>query len=196
MARAMFVVFFGRLRQGLDHAHESPWLMTAPMLLLAVFAAGFGVIAFDWPGSFPGFGGVVFFHEAEKFHFNWAIGILSTILALGAFWLASLCYLRERISPDILRRRSPWLANVVENKYYFDEVYQWTVDRVVLVFSRFIAMFDRAVINDVAVNGPADTVRHLGFVLRLHVTGHMYSYALAMVLGSVGLIVVWWLRSV
>ena len=85
---------------------------------------------------------------------------------------------------------------MVENKYYFDEVYQWTVDRVVLVISGFVAMFDRAVVNDVGVNGPADTVRRLGFLLRLHVTGHFYSYALAMVLGTVGLAIFWWLRSV
>ena len=196
MARAMFVVFFGRLRQGLEQVHESPWLMTVPMIALAVLAAGFGLINFNWPGSFPGFGGLVFFHEAEAFHFNWMIGIISTILALGAFWLASLFYLRARISPEILRQRAPWLATMVENKYYFDEVYQWTVDRVVLVISGFVAMFDRAVVNDVGVNGPADTVRRLGFLLRLHVTGHFYSYALAMVLGTVGLAIFWWLRSV
>ncbi|PKB64812.1 MAG: NADH-quinone oxidoreductase subunit L [SAR202 cluster bacterium Io17-Chloro-G2] len=196
MARAMFVVFFGQLRQGLDHAHESPWLMTAPMMMLAVLAAGFGLINFNWPGAFPGFGGLIYFHEAEDFHFNLWIGVLSTVLALGAFWLASLCYLRERISPDILRQKAPWLAVVVENKYYFDEVYQWAVDRLVLTVSGFVALFDRAVVNDVGVNGPADTVRRVGFVLRLHVTGHLYSYALAMVLGTVGLAVLWWLRSV
>ena len=95
-----------------------------------------------------------------------------------------------------LRRRLSGLVTVVENKYYFDEVYQWTVDRVVLVFSGFIAVFDRAVLNDVAVNGPANLVRRLGFVLRLHVTGHFYSYALAMVLGTVGLALFWWLRSI
>ena len=196
MARAMFVVFFGRLGEGLEQVHESPWLMTVPLMILAVFAAGFGLITFNWPGAFPGLGGLIFFHEVEEFHFNLWIGVLSTILALGAFWLASLCYLRARISPDSVRQRVPWLATLVENKYYFDEVYQWTVDRVVLVISRFIAFFDRAVVNDVGVNGPADTVRRLGFVLRLHVTGHFYSYGLAMVLGSVGLVIFWWLRAV
>ena len=63
----------------------------------------------------------------------------------------------------------------------------------VLVVARFVAFFDRAIINDVGINGPADAVRHLGFVLRLHVTGHLYSYALAMVLGMVGLGIFWWL---
>ncbi|PKB78632.1 MAG: NADH-quinone oxidoreductase subunit L [SAR202 cluster bacterium Io17-Chloro-G9] len=196
MARAMFVVFFGDLRQGLEHAHESPWVMAAPMILLAILAAGFGLISFNWPGNFQGFGGFVFFHEAEAFHFDLIIGILSTALALAAFGMASLCYLQARISPETLRQKVPWMVNLVENKYYFDEVYQWTVDRVVLVISGFIALFDRAVVNDLAVNGPAVLVRRLGIALRLHVTGYLYSYAFAMVLGTVGLAIFWWLRSV
>ena len=88
------------------------------------------------------------------------------------------------------------VIRIVENKYYFDELCQWVVDRVVLVFASLIALFDRVVVNDLGVNGPANSVRRLGTTLRLHVTGHVYSYALAMVLGTVGLAVFWWLRSV
>ena len=83
----------------------------------------------------------------------------------------------------------------MENKYYFDEVYQWTIDRVVLAFSGFIGLFDRVVINDLAVNGPANAVRRLGIALRLHVTGHVYSYALGMVAGTVAVAVFWCLVS-
>ena len=82
---------------------------------------------------------------------------------------------------------------MVENKYYFDEIYQWVIDRVVLAVARFVGVFDRAIVNDIGINGPADVVRRLGIVLRLHVTGHLYSYALAMVLGTVGLAVFWWM---
>jgi NADH-quinone oxidoreductase subunit L len=85
---------------------------------------------------------------------------------------------------------------IVENKYYFDEVYQWTIDRVVLVFSRFIAYFDRAIVNDIIVNGPADATRKFGILIRLHVTGHVYTYTLAMAIGSVGLGLFVWLRVV
>ena len=60
------------------------------------------------------------------------------------------------------------------------------MDRVVLVFSGLIALFDRMVLNDLGVNGPANSVRRLGVTLRLHVTGHVYSYTLAMVLGTIG----------
>ena len=70
------------------------------------------------------------------------------------------------------------------------------VDRVVIVFASFIGLFDRVVVNDMAVNGPADAVRRLGITLRLHVTGRVYSYTLAMVLGTVAVALFWWLRAV
>ena len=88
------------------------------------------------------------------------------------------------------------MLKIWENKYYFDEAYQWTIDRVILVFSRFIAFFDRAIVNDILVNGPADITRKFGIALKVHVTGHVYSYTLAMAIGSVGLGIFVWLRVV
>ncbi len=195
MARVMFLPFFGRLGRELRDTHDAPWLMAAPMALLAVLAVGFGFLSFNWPGSYDGFAGFVFFKEKHGFEFNWWIGILSIVLAVGAFWFASLVYVKGSVSLEGVKSRFAPVLRVVENKYYFDEVYQWAVDRVVLVFSGFIALFDRAVINDVAVNGPANSVWRLGNVLRLHVTGHVYSYMLAMALGTVGLAILWWVRS-
>ena len=124
------------------------------------------------------------------------MGVLSGVIAVGAFAVAGTVYIMGKISLDGAKSRFAPVLRVVENKYYFDEVYQWVVDRVVLVFSRFIAFFDRAVVNDVGVNVPANTIHRLGVTLRLHVTGKVYSYALAMVMGTVGLAIFWWMRSV
>ena len=195
MARAIFVVFFGRLRQELEHVHDAPWQMAGPMVLLGVLAAGFGFLSFNWPGSYDGLGSFVFFGDKHGFEFTWWLGVLSAIFAVGAFAFAFMVYVAGRVSLEDVKARFAPVLRVVENKYYFDEVYQWVVDRVVLVFSTFIAFFDRAVVNDLGVNGPANSIRRLGLTLRLHVTGHVYSYALAMVLGTVGLAIIWWLRS-
>ena len=69
------------------------------------------------------------------------------------------------------------------------------VDKFVLVFSEIVAWVDRALVNDWGINGPGQVVHRLGITLRLHVTGHVYSYALAMALGIIGLVLFWWLRS-
>ena len=195
MARAMFVPFFGRLRPEHEHVHDAPFTMAIAMSLLAVLAIGFGFISFNWPGEFNGFGGFVFLDHAEGFHFKAWLGGLSIVLALAAFGLGYLAYVRKSIDVGSISAPFAGILRVVENKYYFDEVYQWTVDHVALVFSRFIAFFDRAVVNDVVVNGPADTIRHIGNALRLHVTGYVYSYALAMALGLIALAIFWWLRA-
>ena len=200
MGRAMFLTFFGRLptgpEDGLEHVHDAPLSMAGPLVLLAVLAAGFGFISFNWPGQFGGFGEFVFYGHSEGFHFTLWLGILSAVLAVAAFGLTFLVYSRGSLSLDPLKRVLGPVLKVVENKYYFDEAYQWGVDQVVFRLSAFVAFFDRAVVNDVVVNGPADTVRRVGTVLRLHVTGHVYSYALAMVLGSAGLGIFIWLRTV
>ncbi len=195
LARAMFVVFFGRLRRQHRRVHEAPASMAGPMALLGVLAVGFGFLSFNWPGSYQGFGSFLFLQEPEGFHFNWWLGILSTVLAVGAFGFAYLVYLKRSISLTAARARFAPLIRVVENKYYFDEAYQWAVDRVVLTCSAFIAFFDRVVVNDLGVNGPANSIRRLGTALRLHVTGRVYSYTLAMVLGAIGLAIFWWVRS-
>ncbi len=196
MGRAMFLVFFGNLKDQNSDVHDAPLPMALPMALLAVLALGFGLISFNWPGSFDGFGTFLFFGHGEAFHFEYWLGAVSIAMAVAAFVFAYMAYARRSISLESTRSRFAGVLKVVENKYYFDEVYQWTIDRVVLVFSGFIAFFDRAVVNDVLVNGPADAVRKLGFVLRLHVTGHVYSYVLAMALGTIGLGIFVWLRAV
>ena len=196
LARAMFAAFFGRLRPELEQVHDAPWPMAWPMVLLAVLAAGFGFLSFNWPGGYDGIGSFIFFGEGHGFEFTWWLGVLSAVLAVAAFGFAALVYVRGGVSLEAAKARFAPLLRVVENKYYFDELYQWAVDRVVLVFSGLIALFDRVVVNDLAVNGPANSVRRLGITLRLHVTGHLYSYALAMVLGTVGLAIFWWLRSI
>ena len=193
MGRALFATFFGRLPHELEHTHESPAVMTVPLALLAILAVGFGLISWNWPGAFGGFGYFVFYHEGHGFEFTWWIGILSAVMAVGSFVVTYLIYERGSISLESTRQRFASILKVVENKYYFDEVYQWTIDQIVLRVADFVGFFDRAGVNDVGVNGPADVVRWAGIKLRLHVTGHLYSYALAMVLGTVALGIFWWL---
>ena len=196
MGRAMFLVFFGQLKAQNEHVHDAPLAMAAPMALLAVLALGFGLISFNWPGDFGGIGTFVFFGHSEAFHFEVWLGVVSIVLAVAAFIATYRIYAEKSLSVDSLRSRNSQLLKIWENKYYFDEAYQWTIDRVILVFSRFIAFFDRAIVNDILVNGPADITRKFGIALKVHVTGHVYSYTLAMAIGSVGLGIFVWLRVV
>jgi NADH-quinone oxidoreductase subunit L len=196
IGRAFFAAFLGDLKKENEHAHEATLPMAVPLVVLAVLAATFGFMALEWTSDYQGIGSFLFLDEPHGFEFHIELGVNSIALSLAAVWLAWRVYGARKISVEPFRERFRPLVTLVERKYYLDDVYQWTVDRVVLVFSGFIALFDRVFVNDVGVNGPADSVKKSGFSLRRHVTGRVYDYALVMTLGAVTIAIAWWAVAV
>ena len=191
IARALFIVFYGPPKSQTDHAHESPRLMTVPMMLLAIGAVVIGFFALN-VGGYDGFSS--FLTDGEHgFEINAALTVVSIAVALGGFGLGYAIYQRKALSTEPLIQRFSGLHRLLVNKYYLDDIYQWAIDKAILVFSRGVALFDRVVVNDGGVNGTADTVRASGFRLRYLETGMLYNYALAMALGMVVIALFWWL---
>ena len=190
MARVTFVVFFGRTRPESEHAHESPPVMTVPLILLAFFALTVGFIAIDWTEAYGGFG--EFLAGEGRFHFQPWLTPVSLLLALSGVAVGWLVYSRGAISRESIARRYATLHRVLVNKYYVDEAYQWVIDRVVLASSRSVAFFDRVLVNDTGVDGSALIVMLLALRLRYVQTGRMYNYGMAMALGVVALALIWW----
>ncbi len=199
MARVAFVVFFGKPR-GYGDAHESPRLITIPLALLAIGSVAACILVFDWPGSYDGFGAFLladqeFLHHVEKFHIvPWLAG-LSALLAIGGVVVGWLVYIRGNVSHELLAQKLAPVHMAMVRKYYIDDVYQWFVDRVVLAFGSAVAAFDRIVVNDTGVDGPAHMVRFSAFRARLVQTGRLYNYGLAMALGILVLAILWWMRT-
>ena len=190
MMRVTLVVFFGDLKSGMESAHESPPVMTVPLLLLAFFAVTVGVIAFGWTDSYRGFGD--YLAGEGPFHVEpWLTGA-SLLLALGGLGLGWLYYGSGRLNRRAAAERFPMLHRALVNGYYLDRLYQWVIDHVVLTLSRFIGLFDRIVVNDTGVDGPAVTVMLSALRVRYVQTGKMYNYGAAMALGVVALVLVWW----
>lgn len=192
MARAFLVAFLGTVREENKQAHESPMAMLLPMILLAILAITFGFLALEWTTDYKGIGSFLFFDHPHEFTFNVGLGIISIMLTLAAFILAWMVYVTQSISLSNWKQRISPVIKVIEKGYFFDDVYQWTIDKVILVSSSFVALFDRVIINDLGVNGPANSIRRSAFSLRRHVTGKVYNYALAMMFGAIGIAVAWW----
>ena len=191
MARVVLVVFFGRLNPQQARAHESPMVMWAPLAILAVLAAGVGFIALSYTGDYKGFAG--FMEPGHHFEVEgWLLGV-SVALALGALAGGWLAYHRNTISHRALAHRFSGAHRILVNKYYLDEAYQWFIDRVVLVTARLLALFDRVVINDTGVDGPAVSVRMSALKVRVLQTGYLFTYGVAMALGVVALSLIWWI---
>ena len=68
----------------------------------------------------------------------------------------------------------------------------FALNRTFLSFSTFLAKFDRVVINDTAVNGLAISVRFVAYRARYIQSGEMSSYGLAMAVGAIVLVSIWW----
>ncbi|MXY46129.1 MAG: NADH-quinone oxidoreductase subunit L [Chloroflexi bacterium] len=205
MARMVWLTFYGSPRSAdAERAHESPALMTAPLLLLAVLAVTLGIVAIDWSAfSAASYNGFAYWLTAghEKFHIVIWLTVASLAPALGGIAVGWHIYGRRARSADeyaaqphhAIASRFPSVHRILLNKYYMDDMYQWLIDRVALAFSRVVALFDRAVVNDRAVDGPAHAARLTGWWLRLTQTGRLQNYGAAMATGAVVITLAWWI---
>ncbi len=139
-ARQISLTFLGEPRtEEARHAHESVWTMTAPLVLLSVFAIAAGWVGI--PEHFPGLGGVVpnWFHEfvgstlgevPEALAFS-AVPLLTSIgVALTGLGLGWLVYRRLPAgAPDPVARALGPVYTLFKNKYYFDEFYDLALVR-------------------------------------------------------------------
>src|SRR5512138_2375800 len=145
--RQITLTFLGEPRTPeAEHAQETPWTMTTPLVILAIFAVAYGWVGI--PEEFPVLGGLVpnWIHEfvggtlaehPEVLPFNWVPLLTSLLVALGGLTLGWLVY-RNVNSAAEDRLQIPLL----KNKYYFDEIYDrilikpayWFAENVVYKF--------------------------------------------------------------
>ena len=132
--RQITLTFLGKPRtKEAEHAHETPWSMTGPLIALAVFAVGFGWVGI--PEDFPLIGGLIpnWFHhfvaETLPHHlkgivFNPFPLMVSLVVALGGLTLGWLVYRRVPVgAKDPLKKVLGPVYTLLENQYYFDELY-------------------------------------------------------------------------
>jgi len=203
--RMFFLVFHGEERMDAatrSHLHETPAVVTVPLILLAVPSLLVG-----WPAIGPLLFGD-FFGDAirvapehgalaavgEKFHgpagfIVHAFGGPAVYLALAGLVVAWYVWLRR---PELATRASERLSalyRLLLNKYYADELYQ----RVFAAGGRGVGTVlwkagDQAVIDGIMVNGTARAIGRLAAVVRRVQSGYLYHYAFAMVIGLTALL--------
>jgi NADH-quinone oxidoreductase subunit L len=198
--RMFIMTFLGKERMDhhtQEHLHESPWVVTVPLILLAIPSAliGWFTVGPMLFGKF--FEGAIHVAPAnnvlervgEEFHGPGAF-VLSALTTLPV-WLAGLgvltAYLFFLWRPALADRaeaRLKWLYTILVDKYGFD----WFNEHVIMVGARLLGgglwrFGDQILIDDGLVNGSARTVGWLGSVMRYAQSGYLYHYAFAMILG-------------
>ncbi len=203
--RALFMTFEGEFKGGSDadpdaqphgevHLAESPTVMVAPLLPLAVasIVAGFlvnplidlGIVPAHWLSHFLGTGPV----HVESAGFNLIVAFVSSVLAVAGIGLAYLMYVRKVISPERMGQRLRAVHVLLSRKYYMDEAYEGVV--VIRSFygglARALDWADRAIVDKVA-NDIGWIGANVGTAMRQAQTGQLQGYGIAI---SAGILVI------
>ncbi len=169
--RLLVIVFFGKSRSEIARkSGESPLVMTGPLIVLALLAT---------------IGGFTFFArnflalpiEKEVAFLVPALAIAVLILGSG---LAIATY-RNRTS-------EPLDFELLRDKFYFDEFYNWLIDCTQELLARICAFFDRWIIDAGVVGGTSSSAWGIGALLRLAQVGNLQAYLFLFGLGIVVLI--------
>ncbi len=190
MTRLCWLVFFGKLKPENEAAHEAPFVMTGPIALLGILTLVFGFTAPDWldnvlglPGEATGFGSFVL-DKADSFHEHVVLAAVSSVVALVGIVLGLALYRQGMSLPGGVERGLAPVRKLAANKYYLDDAYQWTIDRVVLGIGGATAWFDRHVVNDAGVDGTGLFTAKMSRILRRHQTGQVSNYVLGITVGT------------
>jgi NADH-quinone oxidoreductase subunit L len=181
-----------------DKPHESPWVVTVPLVLLAIPSVFIGFMAIS-PMLFgdlfqdaifvDGLKHMAMEELAKEFHGAAQLALhglmsLPFLLALAGVALSYYMYIINPALPAAIKSRVMPIYTLLENKYYFD----WFNENVLARGARMLGMGlwkggDETLIDGGVVNGSWKVVRWVSGIVRRAQTGYIYHYALVMLLG-------------
>ena len=174
--RAYFLAFFGSYR-GHHHPHESPAVMTFPLIVLAILAAGGGFINVPaWLSpQLP-------LREQE----NGTAMAISAACGIIGILIAWFLYVARPALAESLKNAAGPLYTLAAHKYYVDELYQGVIVKPLETISRYVLWrgVDETLIDQSFVNGVGRTVRGWGVLLRYLQSGSIRNYATWIFAGS------------
>jgi len=199
--RLLIMTFHGKSRADekvVAHVHESPKMMTVPLVLLAVGAIFSGSLGYD---LFVGDGGEGFWrasilvlpgHDApaDAYYLPMYIKkITPLVMAVLGIGLAFLVYFMFPRLAGHAAERFPRVHAFIYNKWYFDEVYDRLFVRPALALGRGLwKSGDGELIDGIGSDGIAASVMRMGRRAAALQSGYVYHYAFAMIIGAVSFI--------
>ena len=185
------------------HPQESPWVVTVPLILLAIPSVVIGFLTAGPMLFGKFFNGAIVIDAvrhpamaklAEEFHSAVVMGAhgflqLPFWLAFAGFAAATYIYLLHPSLAPKLKQRFSLVARVLENKYGFDTLWIKGFAGSGIAFGNFFARRgDGGLIDGLLINGSANFIQRSASVLRRLQSGYLYDYAFAMILGLIALL--------
>jgi len=191
-------------KKAAKHAHESPSVMIFPLTVLALLSVAGGWIGTPWLDKFGHFLEPIFpmkpAHHEISTGLEYGLMFLALLIAAAGIYLAYQLHFKKPEVPGNLLEQKPALARVHQilfRKYYVDEIYHFIFVRPVLFVSEKILfrIVDVKIIDSL-VDDIAMVLRNAGGFFRKFQTGDARSYAAAILVGTLGLLVyfLWMVR--
>ncbi|HEX5392358.1 MAG TPA: NADH-quinone oxidoreductase subunit L [Rhodocyclaceae bacterium] len=190
--------------------HESPWVVTLPLVLLAIPSVAIGFFAIepmlfgDWFGNAVQINAELHPAMEELTHeFHGAVEMaihgftsLPFFLAMAGVVLSWFFYLVKPEIPAAIARVAKPIYVLFENKYYFDKFNEVVFAAGARLLGRGLwKAGDQNLIDGLVVNGSAKAVGWVAGVVRLFQSGHIYQYAFSMIIGVFVLLTLWFNRA-
>ena len=205
--RLVFMTFHGKPRMDHhteEHLHESPWVVTLPLIILAIptVCAGWLIGPMLFGGYFgeaihfsPQHGAVA--QMAAQFH--GVVGMMTHSLSTAPFWLsiggiftAWYLYMVRTDLPAKIKQAAGPLFTLLDRKYFIDEFYSWLFAGGARALGAGLwKIGDVKVIDGFVVNGAARVVGLTALLVRRFQSGYIYHYAFTMIVGVFVLISLW-----
>ena len=182
--------------------HESPWVVTVPLVLLAIPSAVIGYLTIkplvvgtyfaDAIKVLPVHDSMAHFREHFTTSFAMALHGFTTLpflLAASGVGLAAFFYLKRPDIPAMLKEKFSFIYKLLDNKYYLDKFNEVVFAGGALKLSKFLWNFgDKTIIDGIFVNGTAKVIGWFSGVARRAQSGYVYTYAFTMIIGVFALL--------
>ena len=185
--------------------HESPWVVTVPLILLAIPSIMIGYLTIG-PVLFTGWlsdsimalpSNDVLAFTGEDFH--GPVAMAKHAIQSAPFWLmiagfvsATFIYQFRPVLADYLQQKLPGIYRLLDHKYYFDELYQKIfIGRFIRIGNSLWKKVDAGVIDGWMVNGSVRLMDGLSARIRVWQSGYLFHYAFAMIAGLIGILAIW-----
>ncbi|MGQ9920576.1 MAG: NADH-quinone oxidoreductase subunit L [Desulfobacca sp.] len=193
MFRLIFMTFYGEKRWDPHvHPHESPPVMTIPLIILAILSTVGGFV------GIPLIQGWNVFHEflspaiahvpaGHEVHHAMSFEVMMMLVSMGVagigIFIAYKMYIKQPELPAEVTAKVPGLYDLIYNKYYVDEIYDATVVEPIKNGSVFLWQEADSKVIDGVVNGTASLIDRLSLIIRKVETGYVQNYALGILIG-------------
>jgi NADH-quinone oxidoreductase subunit L len=184
MFRLYFITFEGKARSKYaEDAKENSFLMTGPLLVLAVFSV-FGGYQSLYPDQLGAYLGPDLSAVSLLPHHMWMI-VLGTSAWIVGLLVAKTLFSKVR-QDDPLARRFPAFYELCRSKLFFDEIYQIYLSKIQDPLARFIEVMELLFISGLMVRGSAGVAALFSMLAKLCYVGKIHAYAFWFILGTLG----------